>query len=248
MTWTIGTVAAPKRGCEEASYEDAYRIGLDASGDSSFRVAVSDGATESAFARLWANSLVDAFVHDRGWEQRLDDLARDWATDVWSRDLAWNVQEKASQGAHASLVGAVVSVQPTEPWQTPRWHAHASIFGDSCLFVLKPDGVIVRAEPYERPEQFDARPHLLSTSPEHRQRALQHRRVRRSHLSNDQLLVLSTDAIGQWMVDALPEKIVELITIATASNKPAFDLWLEEHRSCGDLKDDDCTVVTVARV
>lgn len=247
ITWTTGTVAAPKRRCEESSYEDASRVGLDAPQDRSFRAAISDGATESAFARLWATSLVDAFVNDSAWQQRLDALAQAWAANVWARDLPWNVQEKASQGAHASLLGVVITASHTEPWQTERWHVHASIFGDSCFFVVDEAGVIDRAEPYQRPEQFDARPYLLSTSPDHRQRAIDRHLTRRARLTNSQTLLLSTDAIGRWMLDALPSEIIELSGIALDSNRSDFDDWLELHRSDGSLKDDDCTVVAISR-
>ena len=39
-----------------------YPQRFDAAGRGTARVAVSDGASESAFAREWANALTDAFV------------------------------------------------------------------------------------------------------------------------------------------------------------------------------------------
>ena len=245
--WSVGAVSAPKRGCEDASCEDAHRVGDHSVDCDRFRVAVSDGATESAFAKLWANSLVAEFVSNAGWERDLNGLARRWATDVWSRDLAWNVQERASEGAHASLLGAVISVTKTARWQTKRWHVHATIFGDSCMFVLDPDGEITKAEPYQKAEEFDAHPYLLSTSPVHRKRALEHRKTRRASMTNDQWLLLSTDAIGRWMLKAPPDQRIELAEITFASDRPAFDVWLETHREDRSLKDDDCTVVTISR-
>ena len=242
MPWRFGAVHAPKEGCDESSYEDAYSIGLDDLAARSFRVAVSDGATECAFARMWAVMLVEKFVSETGWRRQLDVLARAWAADVWSRALPWNVQAKASDGAHASLLGVVVT-----ELSDGRWRAQAHVFGDSCLFVLDTDGVIEIAVPYVRPEQFDQRPYLLSTDPIHRERALEHTVERRIILGANQLLLLCTDAIGRWLVEAPPDDVTELVGISQRSDRAGLNDWLERRRRARSVKDDDSTVVVIAR-
>ena len=49
--------AVPKAGNREADYEDAFAI-------AEHRVAIADGATESSFARAWAEALVSGFASD----------------------------------------------------------------------------------------------------------------------------------------------------------------------------------------
>jgi hypothetical protein len=243
MTWNWGSVHAPKRGCEAASYEDAFAIGVPAGPNGGrFRLAVSDGATESAFAQLWASMLVEAYVQSPRWRSELTSLARAWADNVWSRDLAWNVQERASGGAHAALVGAVVT-----PINTIEWRVHVELYGDSCFFITASDGTIDRAEPYRVPEDFDRRPYLLSTVPEHRARAMERRLVRRGTLQLDETLMLCTDAVGRWLLDAPPDAVAGLVRIALGFDQTSFAQWLEYERSAGRLMDDDSTVVAVTR-
>ena len=45
----------PKAGNSDADYEDAFAIGENC-------VAIADGATESSFARAWAEALVQGFT------------------------------------------------------------------------------------------------------------------------------------------------------------------------------------------
>ena len=49
----------PKAGSSEADYEDAFAL---AAG----RIAIADGATESSFARAWADALVHGFTSEYG--------------------------------------------------------------------------------------------------------------------------------------------------------------------------------------
>ncbi len=245
--WIVGQVHAPKRGCDRSTYEDAFLWAPGRADHRTFRLAISDGATESAFAGLWAKMLVEAFVKDTSWERQLETLAKEWAEQVWSRDLPWNLQEKASLGAHASLLGAVITLSRSITRVPGSWVVTAQIFGDSCMFVLDQDGVLKRSYPYTQPVEFDTRPYLLSTLPEHRQRALDHGETRRTRLTPSQQLLVSTDAIGRWMLEASPADIAELSAIALASDQTAFERWLERGRAEGSLRDDDCTVVVVTR-
>ena len=56
------THSLPKHGHTAEEYEDATAEPV-AAGDGTVRVAVADGATESAFAGAWARTLVEEFLN-----------------------------------------------------------------------------------------------------------------------------------------------------------------------------------------
>ena len=105
------------------------------------RVAVSDGTSESAFAREWARILTDAFV-DR--PPNLSDLTPDslsdwlkarqaeWHDGVPWAQLPWHGEAKAQAGAFATLQGLTMEAAPDDS-RPLSWQAVA--VGDSCLFV-----------------------------------------------------------------------------------------------------------------
>src|ERR1051326_4824454 len=95
----------PKYGSTRAEYEDAM-----AWSRRQRRFAVADGASASAFARLWARLLVQAYVagglRAANLEHDLAPLQARWLADVEQRDLPWYAAEQARRGAFAALVGA----------------------------------------------------------------------------------------------------------------------------------------------
>lgn len=106
----------PKHGNAEDEYEDAFFPESGVSSEvSSFRCAVADGASESAFSGLWARLLVRGFGRGR---LRLEQLRRTWQRAVGGRgggdaaagngkakQLPWYLEKKVASGAHAALIG-----------------------------------------------------------------------------------------------------------------------------------------------
>ncbi len=98
---------AAKAGNAPADYEDAFAIGQDC-------LAIADGATESSFARAWAQALTEGFVADPGATQPpgirrlqawLRPLQSAWHAGVaWDR-LPWFAEDKARSGAFATFLG-----------------------------------------------------------------------------------------------------------------------------------------------
>src|SRR5438067_1583543 len=114
----------PKRGNDASENEDAYAHSI-AHG----RFAVADGATESSFAALWAQLLVDEFVKPgtpADWAGWLPPLQARWAAEIDQQPLPWYAETKVQQGAFATFLGVVI-----EP---DCWRAVA--VGDSCMFHL----------------------------------------------------------------------------------------------------------------
>jgi hypothetical protein len=144
----------PKAGSTRAEYEDGV-----AWSRRERRFAVADGASASAFARLWAHLLVHAYT--AGWltpealETDLAPVQARWAALVDRRPMPWYAVEQARRGAFAALVGLSLSTDG-------GWTALA--VGDCCLFHLRGDALLV-AFPVCHPDAFDNRPMLLGSRP-----------------------------------------------------------------------------------
>ena len=194
------TFHVPKRGGSESEYEDACYPEDSFRGElSSWRCAVADGATESAFSREWAQLLVQSFGHH---QFRLKEQQRLWESTVKQGPLPWYLESKISRGAHAAFIGLSVR----DPWpagaaddpQTGTWRAFA--VGDSCLFHVRGNELLT-AGPLSRSEEFGNNPFLLSTtsrSPISRHNPLVSL-LSGTWESND-AFYLATDALAQWLL------------------------------------------------
>src|SRR5262245_5873816 len=125
----IGAFRMPKAGSSQAEYEDAT-----AWSSRRRRFAVADGASASAFARLWAQLLARAYVRGHLQAESLEtDLAPiqiRWASQVDQRPLAWYAQEQARRGAFAALAGLTLHDEGS-------WSALA--VGDCCVLHARDD-------------------------------------------------------------------------------------------------------------
>ena len=92
----------PKRGGTEEEYEDAYFPDDFTDKVKAFRCAVADGASESAFADIWAQLLVQGFVKKK---LRIAELQQYWQKAVGGKKLPWFLEKKAKRGAFAAFVG-----------------------------------------------------------------------------------------------------------------------------------------------
>src|SRR5262249_44158713 len=142
---------AAKSGNAANEYEDAYAVKPDA-----LRFAVADGASETSFARAWAELLVEGFVEGPPSVAELHDwltpLQRAWVNASQGQATDGDAQEKARGGAFTSFLGLAAVGEG----------GGALAVGDSCLFVVRA-GRMERAFPLARAEQFNNRPLLLSS-------------------------------------------------------------------------------------
>ena len=134
------------------------------------RIAVCDGASESAFARQWAQILAGAFVHRPLDLSCLDDSSltvwlapcqEEWNGVVpWER-IPWHGEAKTRAGAMAALVGLEIDQTANGAGAFP-WQAVA--VGDCCLFVVRGDDLAV-SFPLESAAQFNNTPSLICSNP-----------------------------------------------------------------------------------
>ncbi len=218
----------PKRGQAEADYEDAY--GCSASGMLPCRAAVADGATESAFARRWARTLVSGFVDDaatdpEAFRAKLPGWQAVWIESVEQRTrrLPWYAEQKAEEGAFATLLG--LEIQPEGRWQ-------ALAVGDCCLFQVRDDALIAQW-PIDAPNAFTNRPGLVPsrsgyTGPDPLVET-------GSWLARDRF-VLATDATAAWLMRTGVADVLR-------TDAEAFRDRVRTARAEGLLRNDDVTLL-----
>jgi hypothetical protein len=218
----------PKDGSTSAEYEDAI-----AWSPRHGRFAVADGASASAFARLWAQLLVRGYVSGairaEALEPDLEPLQAQWASRVESRDLPWYAVEQVRRGAFAALVG--LTLRPNRTWS-------ALAVGDCCLFHLRTYQV-QQAFPLNAPEQFTNQPLLIGSRPAANAR------------------VRAEDAIhcteGTWapgdafllMSDALAAAFLERECLNFKPTRRGFTKWVQALRQEKALRNDDVSLLHI---
>ena len=223
------------------------RIG--ASGRRTARVAVSDGASESAFAREWANVLVDAFVSRPPDTCGLtEDSMRDWLTaaqEKWCADVPWNLipwhgEAKARAGAFATLLGLTVG---TREGSSRRLSWRAVGVGDSCLFVVRDDRLWL-SFPLEDAAQFDNSPTLVCSNPDKVGELWDNVHQSGGECVVGDLFILASDALACWFLgrNAEGEKPWKTLLALGAS---VWTDWVEEQRHSGLMRNDDTTLVII---
>jgi hypothetical protein len=228
----------PKRGHTEDEYEDAWVADLGA-----MRFAVADGASESAFAGLWARLLVEGFVaapRPRDLLPWLGGARRRWSEAVMGLEVPWYVEMKRAEGAFATLVGLVV--RPPTPGRPGRWRAVA--VGDSCMVLVR-GGRLAKAFPLASSSDFGNEPRLIGSRAELR---VEPRHSAGALHTGDRLLLM-TDALAQWFLSAHEggECPWEAVAPLLSEDQPAraFATWIEHLREGGGLRDDDVTLLTI---
>ncbi len=218
----------PKQGHSREEYEDAFAIA-----DETWprRFAVADGATESAYSRVWANMLVKGYV-DVGPDADeiaswMDERRAAWRTFVKAQeqDMPWYSAAKVHEGAHATLLGCTFEADGF-------WEALS--IGDCCLFQLR-DSELITTWPFTDADAFTNMPPLLSSQESDKPADVQW--MSGSWEAGDRFL-LATDAVASFLLSdgrakrfARPEVNREAL-IATA-------------RAQGAIRNDDCTLLVL---
>ena len=242
-----------KAGNGPEEYEDAFRVAypkpIGVSGCGVARVAVSDGASESAFAREWANALTDAFVArppglcgltEDSLEVWLLPAQEAWHSGVpWDR-LPWHGEAKARAGAFATLLGLTIGAAPDSSGRL-AWQALA--VGDSCLFVVRDDRLWL-SFPLEDASQFDNSPALICSNPDNVRDLWEDVSLHSGECAAGDLFILASDALACWFLarSAAGEKPWESLAALKGSG---WDAWVGEQRREGLMRNDDTTLVVI---
>jgi hypothetical protein len=238
----------PKAGNTVDEYEDAWAISPDDDPSSGhFACAVTDGATETSFAGLWARLLAEAYcaggTTPAALFAALPAAQAAWREAVAAIPLPWYAEEKARQGAFAALVGLSLVADPGVGGG--RWTALAS--GDSCLMQLRGDALLT-AFPIASAAEFNSRPTLLSSEPASNAGLTDTLgSVGGEWLPGDRFYLL-TDAAACWFLasyEAGEQPWSVLDTLAEPDDAPAFPAWVAGLRASRAIRNDDLTLLCV---
>jgi hypothetical protein len=189
-----------KAGHTPEEYEDAASIAVDTWPAAA---AVADGATESAFARVWAEQIAqgaatEAVITTEALEAALPAWQTAWAAEAEEQSdaLPWYAAAKADEGAFATLLVCAFFSDGT--WQ-------ALSVGDCGLFQIQ-DGACVDAWPFEDPDAFHNRPDLLAS----RSSSVPPVRTRSGAWTSGDAFLLATDAVAAWLLRTGPAAALDL--------------------------------------
>ncbi len=242
------TFEVPKAGLSKVYYEDAYEPhALEAEGEN-FRLAIADGATESAFSGPWARQLVRALRRSGSDVERfaklLPQLQEKWLRFATRKPLAWYAEQRVRRGAFAAIAALELSDSPQQG-DSGIWRALA--LGDSCLFQVRGTHVIVRF-PLSEAAAFTNQPLLLSSNSSANTRSLQAICTTRGDWYHHDQFYLMTDALACWFLTAIDADDVPwpaLSRFGTALEKVTFPDFVEQLRSDRAIRNDDCTLMRI---
>ena len=243
----------PKAGNSPGECEDdgwlSYPLPIISSNRSAANAAVSDGATESAFAREWANILVHTFCRrppdlpgltKGGLLDWLAPAQEEWHGRIpWER-IPWHGEAKARAGAFATLLGLTIA---SEPNGGPALSWQALAVGDSCLFVIRDDRLRV-SFPLEDPVQFGNTPDLACSNPDNTKDLWDSVRRADGECVSGDSLILASDALACWFLERSAEGQKPWRKLL-AMDSTSWVAWVEKQRRAGLMRNDDMTLVVI---
>ena len=243
------SVKIAKMGNSPDYCEDDCRITYPSRRDSKdcARFALTDGASESAFARDWAQILANNFVrripdlsedHSAGLEEWLPACQDSWQKAVpWSR-IPWHGEAKARAGALSTLLGLRFH-RPGSSLNTLNWQAVG--IGDSCLFLIRKEKLAL-SFPLNDAAQFNTTPPLLCSNPLNNKNIRSSvQRVEGTCQAGD-IFLMMTDALAEWFLrNHLQNKKPWKILLSL--QKGQWSSWIEEQREAHAMRNDDTTAI-----
>ena len=240
---------SPKAGNRPDECEDAYMAAYPYQPGPA-RIALCDGASESAFARQWAQILAAAFVRRPLPSPHLDNSSlaawlkpceKEWRQAVpWHR-IPWHGEAKTRAGAMAALLG--ITIDPT-PNRSGGFQWQAIAVGDCCLFLIR-GNAIARSFPLENSGQFNNTPSLICSNPDNNH-GLWHRV---SQISGEcrpgDVMILTSDALACWILKQYESGSQPWQTLLPLRPGPQWETWLQSRREERAIRNDDTTLITI---
>ena len=220
------------------STEDAFEID-----ETSSRIALSDGASESFDSKTWAKLLVKSFVQN-------PEVNIDWLTETVSSyeekhdpaTLSWSKQAAFERGSFATLIG--IECFPN----------HSSIdiigIGDS-LAVLLSSNDFLDSFPYKTANEFKQRPTLFCTNFQNNNFVgdSDFYSTRCKTWSIDSIpsvfLLCMTDALAEWALMMAEEGKPQWEKLMAIRQESELQLLVESEREKKLMRTDDVTLITV---
>lgn len=247
--WRVAIRSVGKSTARKAYNEDRARV-VARTKRGRLLAAVADGATTTFRSGQWSTALVDAWVtgqlrfnHSNGrLAESVEPLAKDWRRANPPPTDAWFHRAAAAEGSYSAFLGV-------EAWWLGRsWRWRALAVGDCNLFVLDGLGTVETSFPATDAGELRRNPVLVATKREANAAWLRRRLRRAGTVPKRGTLVLATDAVAGWALDALERADDPWPTLRTAvASDRAFAAWVDFERSASRLVDDDSTLIWIER-
>ena len=245
---TIRSFQTAKAGNRPDECEDAYRVRLSDKGPS--WLAVCDGASESAFARPWANILAEALVtrpvdvddlEETSLSEWLAPCVKQWNGHVpWGR-LPWHGVNKTRAGSLSTFLGLRVDWAENGLGNL-GWQAVA--IGDCCLFIVRQDDLAV-SFPMEESGQFNTTPPLVCSNPANNGGVWPHVRQLHGECLPGDVIFLASDALACWMLQDHEFKGRPWETLLALESDKEWSDWVQNRRREREMRNDDTTMVVI---
>ena len=242
LQFHLAHMETQKSGNVRKEYEDAYAYSPRTTRftkSNILRIALADGASESAFSQRWAKLLVDdyaakPYVRRETLLRRSRRLATEWYKEVSKPDLPWYTEEKIRIGAFSTLLGLCICKDSSQ------WKAIS--IGDTCLFQIRNDQLIL-AWPLEKKEDFSRFPKLLPTNHNVALESISKKiAITNGQAKIEDLFVLATDALSAWFLEQ-NEKAKQPWLTLTGIDAHGFEAWIENLRNNSQIRNDDVTCI-----
>ncbi|GCE18589.1 protein phosphatase 2C domain-containing protein [Dictyobacter kobayashii] len=235
----------------DQSCEDAYAIDLAAG-----LLAVADGVGTTLFSNIWARHLVDHFLATPLLSE--DPFEVEWwlraAQEQFQQSLPaldgmpWNVMQKVqNEGSFSTLATVRVVAPGTVAGASVQ--AQMLVFGDTCIFIHKAAASEIIAFPLEHAADFDQPPISLPSKLSAFHRHFQRGVMRCVELEPGDRVLLATDAVARWIVDAdsrAGETALSAFQTVAEQTTESWPGFIAACRTAGAMGDDDSTAIVLS--
>ena len=245
---TIRSFQTAKAGNRPDQCEDASRVRLPSDGPALF--AMCDGASESAFARPWAQILAESLVmrpldldglDGPAFAEWLEPCVNQWNSVVpWNR-IPWHGQAKTLAGSMSTFLRMTAEWDPG-PSRALTWRAAA--IGDCCLFVVR-NGALAVSFPMEQSGQFNTTPPLVCSNPANNGGLWPHLRQKRGECLPGDLIILASDALACWILLEVESGRMPWDDLLMLDSEKEWGEWVQAKRGERAMRNDDTTMITV---
>jgi hypothetical protein len=244
MAFTIRAFQVPKDGSRLDECEDA--LGWD---EDKRLFAIADGATDSAFQRLWANLLVQGLISRppnsfsslaiKAWfGDWLKARQEQWAASIDWEGIPWHGLNKARQtGGLATFLGLHLFADK------PQWQGIA--FGDCNFFHLFSDGDIYDYQPSTLSSEFGIAPIALSSINPNPETMLKHMKEFGGKYHAGETMFLTTDALAVWLLKQIESNARAWRTLLDLKSPADFNTLVEELRRDKQIRNDDTSLLVI---
>jgi hypothetical protein len=247
----------PKSGNTAEEYEDAYHVPESGQQEEKIlRFAIADGASEGMLSGKWAEILVNSFCRPGMRGLVFKDLIKEAYTQWHSwkccylrerenlnRPVQWYEEQGMRTGAFSSFLG--LTLTENSSGTNGEWEAVA--VGDSCLFQVRRESLIVRF-PVEYSSGFNNRPLLISSNTAKNQNLSANTQFAAGDWYFDDCFYLMTDALACWFLQEYESGRAPWLILNdfnTIDQQQTFAEWVNELREGRQIRNDDVTLICI---